>query len=184
MLSVGTSRSVTAPICTAGIAVMNMPAGAPAGMALVGFNPTASATALSKTEFELPVSMANFSALSSPMRASTQGVPLQSSKGTSAANFEDPATTGVVCAYVETITARRVAAAIVARKHKRIAFMRTSRTVLENAKNKRRWSIDEASASMLALETLFRWGCGAVGSAPRWHRGGRGFESHQLHQIS
>src|SRR2546427_7985026 len=28
----------------------------------------------------------------------------------------------------------------------------------------------------------FRWGRGAVGSAPRWHRGGRGFESHRLHQ--
>src|SRR5271167_1770105 len=36
---------------------------------------------------------------------------------------------------------------------------------------------------MLALETFVRWGCGAVGSAPRWHRGGRGFESHQLHQF-
>src|SRR2546427_2946987 len=30
----------------------------------------------------------------------------------------------------------------------------------------------------------FRWGRGAVGSAPRWHRGGRGFESHRLHQLS
>src|SRR5215472_9802302 len=30
---------------------------------------------------------------------------------------------------------------------------------------------------------LARWGRGAVGSAPRWHRGGRGFESHRLHQI-
>src|SRR6266699_3329183 len=29
-----------------------------------------------------------------------------------------------------------------------------------------------------------RWGRGAVGSAPRWHRGGRGFESLRLHQIS
>src|SRR5271167_2960838 len=28
-----------------------------------------------------------------------------------------------------------------------------------------------------------RWGRGAVGSAPRWHRGGRGFESHRLHQL-
>ena len=28
-----------------------------------------------------------------------------------------------------------------------------------------------------------RWGRGAVGSAPRWHRGGRGFESLRLHQI-
>src|SRR5258708_29196259 len=28
-----------------------------------------------------------------------------------------------------------------------------------------------------------RWGRGAVGSAPRWHRGGRGFESHRLHQT-
>ena len=27
-----------------------------------------------------------------------------------------------------------------------------------------------------------RWGRGAVGSAPRWHRGGRGFESLRLHQ--
>ena len=29
-----------------------------------------------------------------------------------------------------------------------------------------------------------RWGRGAVGSAPRWHRGGRGFESHRLHQLT
>ena len=29
---------------------------------------------------------------------------------------------------------------------------------------------------------VIRWGRGAVGSAPRWHRGGRGFESHRLHQ--
>src|SRR5579862_3731658 len=28
-----------------------------------------------------------------------------------------------------------------------------------------------------------RWGRGAVGSAPRWHRGGRGFESLRLHQF-
>src|SRR6266852_4057900 len=28
-----------------------------------------------------------------------------------------------------------------------------------------------------------RWGRGAVGSAPRWHRGGRGFESHRLHHL-
>src|SRR5260370_15139241 len=28
-----------------------------------------------------------------------------------------------------------------------------------------------------------RWGRGAGGSAPRWHRGGRGFESHRLHQT-
>ena len=27
------------------------------------------------------------------------------------------------------------------------------------------------------------WGRGAVGSAPRWHRGGRGFESHRLHHL-
>ncbi len=31
---------------------------------------------------------------------------------------------------------------------------------------------------------FLRWGRGAVGSAPRWHRGGRGFESHRLHQLS
>src|SRR5216684_9015476 len=31
---------------------------------------------------------------------------------------------------------------------------------------------------------VIRWGRGAVGSAPRWHRGGRGFESHRLHQFS
>ena len=36
---------------------------------------------------------------------------------------------------------------------------------------------------MLALMLVHRWGRGAVGSAPRWHRGGRGFESHRLHQI-
>src|SRR5271168_1373428 len=36
---------------------------------------------------------------------------------------------------------------------------------------------------MLALHAVvLRWGRGAVGSAPRWHRGGRGFESHRLHQ--
>src|SRR5580698_8422518 len=35
---------------------------------------------------------------------------------------------------------------------------------------------------MLALMLVHRWGRGAVGSAPRWHRGGRGFESHRLHQ--
>ena len=29
---------------------------------------------------------------------------------------------------------------------------------------------------------FLQWGRGAVGSAPRWHRGGRGFESHRLHQ--
>src|SRR5258708_3597645 len=34
------------------------------------------------------------------------------------------------------------------------------------------------------LEVILRWGRGAVGSAPRWHRGGRGFESHRLHQFS
>src|SRR5579859_1618443 len=45
--------------------------------------------------------------------------------------------------------------------------------------------MDEDSDTMLALETQFlRWGRGAVGSAPRWHRGGRGFESHRLHQYS
>src|SRR5690242_3758244 len=33
------------------------------------------------------------------------------------------------------------------------------------------------------LSVLLRWGRGAVGSAPRWHRGGRGFESHRLHQL-
>jgi hypothetical protein len=32
------------------------------------------------------------------------------------------------------------------------------------------------------IEFSTRWGRGAVGSAPRWHRGGRGFESHRLHQ--
>src|ERR1700761_4706501 len=37
---------------------------------------------------------------------------------------------------------------------------------------------------MLALMLVHRWGRGAVGSAPRWHRGGRGFESHRLHQNS
>lgn len=44
--------------------------------------------------------------------------------------------------------------------------------------------MDEDRDTMLALETqFFRWGRGAVGSAPRWHRGGRGFESHRLHQT-
>src|ERR1700674_1524726 len=32
------------------------------------------------------------------------------------------------------------------------------------------------------LLEYIRWGRGAVGSAPRWHRGGRGFESPRLHQ--
>ena len=43
--------------------------------------------------------------------------------------------------------------------------------------------MDEASARMLT--SLYRpgWGRGAVGSAPRWHRGGRGFESHRLHHL-
>lgn len=27
------------------------------------------------------------------------------------------------------------------------------------------------------------WGCSAVGSAPPWRGGGRGFDSRQLHQI-
>src|SRR5467141_1043200 len=36
---------------------------------------------------------------------------------------------------------------------------------------------------MLGLVLFLRWGRGAVGSAPRWHRGGRGFESHRLHQT-
>src|SRR5712691_6971734 len=31
---------------------------------------------------------------------------------------------------------------------------------------------------------ISRWGRGAVGSAPRWHRGGRGFESHRLHHLN
>ncbi len=33
------------------------------------------------------------------------------------------------------------------------------------------------------INNCSRWGRGAVGSAPRWHRGGRGFESHRLHQF-
>src|SRR5215469_9229276 len=37
--------------------------------------------------------------------------------------------------------------------------------------------------NVLALNGHFGWGRGAVGSAPRWHRGGRGFESHRLHQL-
>src|SRR5258708_11999097 len=36
---------------------------------------------------------------------------------------------------------------------------------------------------MLGLVLFLRWGRGAVGSAPRWHRGGRGFESHRLHHL-
>src|SRR5271167_4903421 len=33
------------------------------------------------------------------------------------------------------------------------------------------------------MDVVPRWGRGAVGSAPRWHRGGRGFESHRLHHL-
>src|SRR5208282_399089 len=37
-------------------------------------------------------------------------------------------------------------------------------------------------ANLVLILVALRWGRGAVGSAPRWHRGGRGFESHRLHQ--
>jgi hypothetical protein len=36
--------------------------------------------------------------------------------------------------------------------------------------------------SVVDFWKFLQWGRGAVGSAPRWHRGGRGFESHRLHQ--
>ena len=39
-------------------------------------------------------------------------------------------------------------------------------------------------AGGIKISACLRWGRGAVGSAPRWHRGGRGFESHRLHQFS
>ena len=32
--------------------------------------------------------------------------------------------------------------------------------------------------------TTLAWACSAVGSAPQWHCGGRGFESHQVHLFS
>ena len=35
---------------------------------------------------------------------------------------------------------------------------------------------------VVSFGKFLQWGRGAVGSAPRWHRGGRGFESHRLHQ--
>src|SRR5712691_3206694 len=44
--------------------------------------------------------------------------------------------------------------------------------------------VDEDLAAMSGLVLFLRWGRGAVGSAPRWHRGGRGFESHRLHQLN
>ena len=45
-----------------------------------------------------------------------------------------------------------------------------------------RGRMDEAGERVLTSSGSIRWGRGAVGSAPRWHRGGRGFESHRLHQ--
>ena len=39
-----------------------------------------------------------------------------------------------------------------------------------------------AHQSVVNFWKFLQWGRGAVGSAPRWHRGGRGFESHRLHQ--
>src|SRR6266436_2208684 len=45
------------------------------------------------------------------------------------------------------------------------------------------WRRRRRLGAMLGLVLFLRWGRGAVGSAPRWHRGGRGFESHRLHQI-
>src|SRR6266403_1150012 len=44
--------------------------------------------------------------------------------------------------------------------------------------------VDEDLAAMLGLVLFLRWGRGAVGSAPRWHRGGRGFESHRLNHLN
>ena len=43
-------------------------------------------------------------------------------------------------------------------------------------------SLTAYCAAVYKIERCFRWGRSAVGSAPRWHRGGRGFESPRLHQ--
>src|SRR6266478_870434 len=45
------------------------------------------------------------------------------------------------------------------------------------------WRRRRRLGAMLGLVLFLRWGRGAVGSAPRWHRGGRGFESHRLHHL-
>ena len=100
----------------------------------------------------------------SPMRASTHGTPPQSSRGTSATNFIVRAP----CAGVQVANTSRAPAIIAPRTQEIMAFIGTS----VNALKKKRCpsggsSIDEPSASMLALQMLFRWGCGAVGSAPR-----------------
>ena len=42
----------------------------------------------------------------------------------------------------------------------------------------------ECTSACGRLKSDLRWGRGAVGSAPRWHRGGRGFESHRLHLVN
>jgi hypothetical protein len=82
-----TFASVRAPTRTVVITVRNIPEGAPAFGGSEGFSPAASATLESRTESTLPVSMPKRTVLPSPICASTQGVPSQSSNGTSAANF-------------------------------------------------------------------------------------------------
>jgi len=75
--------------------VLNMPAGQPSGFGFVGFKPAASAARETTTEFEFPVSIPIFHFVPSLVRASMQGVPSQSSSGTSAANV----TIGSLFAY-------------------------------------------------------------------------------------
>lgn len=37
---------------------------------------------------------------------------------------------------------------------------------------------------MAGFQQRPKWGCNSVGRVPQWHCGCRGFDSHQLHQIS
>ena len=59
----------------------------------------------------------------------------------------------------------------------RITVWRITRTLLRDNDHL------EYTSACGRLKSDLRWGRGAVGSAPRWHRGGRGFESHRLHQL-
>src|SRR5579859_4067986 len=82
-----TFSSVTVPTLIEGITVRKIPEGAPAGNGAVAFKPAASAYLESSTESTFPVSRPIFRAGPVPIRASTHGMPSQSTSGTSAANF-------------------------------------------------------------------------------------------------
>src|SRR5215469_14176604 len=62
-------------------------------------------------------------------------------------------------------------------EHPRMTVWRTARTLLRDKEHL------ECTSVCGRLKNDLRWGRGAVGSAPRWHRGGRGFESHLFHQL-